>query len=76
MYHTPIGKGIFLPWLTFHLWAGKIRFLFKGLFCEEKLDFRVMFDVSSPRRRVPPGHGHVHLGELKDRKMGPFGPPR
>ena len=29
---------------------GKVEFLFKGLFGEEKLDFRVMLDVYSPRR--------------------------
>ena len=26
MYHAPKGKGFFLPWLTFHLWVGKIGF--------------------------------------------------
>ena len=26
MYHAPRGKGFFLPWLTFHLWAGKKGF--------------------------------------------------
>ena len=57
MYHTSRGKGFFLPWLTFHLWAGKRGFFIKGLFGEEKLDFRVMFDISSPRRTS------VRLGE-------------
>ena len=50
MYHAPRGKGFFLPWLTFHLWAGKKGFFVKGLFGKEKLDFRVLFDVSSPRK--------------------------
>ena len=27
VYQTPRGKGFFLPWLTFHLWAGKIGLL-------------------------------------------------
>ena len=36
---------------------GKVEFLFKGLFGEEKLDFWVMLDVYSPRR------ASVHLGE-------------
>ena len=39
MYHTPRGKGFFLPWLTFHLWAWKRRFFVKGLFGEEKTGF-------------------------------------
>ena len=26
VYHAPRGKGFFLPWLTFHLWAGKRGF--------------------------------------------------
>ena len=39
VYHAP-GKRFFLPWLTFHLWAGEIDFLVKGLFGKEKkLDF-------------------------------------
>ena len=57
MYHASRGKGFFLPWLTFHLWAGKRGFFIKGLFGEAKLDFRVMFDISSPRRTS------VRLGE-------------
>ena len=50
MYHTPRGKGFFLPWLTFHFLAGKRGFSIKGLFGEEKLHFRVLLSVSSPRR--------------------------
>ena len=51
MYHVLKGKGFFIPWLAFHLWAGKRGFFFvKGLFGEEKLDFRVL-------------HSEVHLGE-------------
>ena len=62
MYHAPRGKGFFLPWLTFHL----------GLFGEEKLDFRFLFNVSSPRQRCEYsqgifvlflGEGMVSLGE-------------
>ena len=49
MYHTPRGKRFFLPWFTFHLWAEKRGFSFKGLFDEEKLDFWVILDVSSTR---------------------------
>ena len=50
VYHTSRGKGFFLPWLTFHLWARKRGFFVKGLFGEEKLDFWGLFDVSLPRR--------------------------
>ena len=50
MYHAPRGKGFFLPLLTFHLWVGKRGFFVKGLFGKEKLDFWVMFDVSSFKR--------------------------
>ena len=57
MYHGPRGKGLFLPWLTFHIWARKRGFFVKDLFGKEKLYFRVMFDVSSPRRTS------VRLGE-------------
>ena len=39
MYLAPRGKGFFLPWLTFHLWARKRGFLVKGLFDEEKIGF-------------------------------------
>ena len=39
MYHAPRGKGFFLPWLTFHFWAGKRGFFGKGLFYGEKLHF-------------------------------------
>ena len=49
VYHAPRGKRFFLPWLTFHFWAGKRWFFVKGLFGEEKLDFRVLLGVSSPR---------------------------
>ena len=42
MYHTPRGKGFFIPWHTSHFWAGKEGFSVKGLFGEEKQwDFRV-----------------------------------
>ena len=27
-YHAPRGKGFFLPWLSFHLWASKIGVFF------------------------------------------------
>ena len=53
MYHACRGKGFFLPWLTFHFWAGKRGFFFvvKGLFSKEKKrDFRVLLDVDLPRR--------------------------
>ena len=65
MYHAHRGKGFFLPWLTFHIWFGKRGFFIKGLFGEEKLDFRVMFDVSSPRRRCESSQGRlvIRLGE-------------
>ena len=92
MYHTPSGNGFFLPWLTFHLWAEKIRFFFsfKGLFGKEKWGFWVMFDVSSPRRRCGSSHGRLvlnlgevkaHLGEVKARlgegvRLGMGGTPR
>ena len=56
-YHAPRGKGFFLAWLTFHLWVEKIGFFVKGPFSEEKLDFQVLFDVSSPMRI------EVRLGE-------------
>ena len=36
-------------------------FSFKGLFGEEKLDFWVMLDVSSPRRRHESSHGRLDL---------------
>ena len=52
MYHTPRGKGFFLILLTFHLGAKERGFFIEGLFGEEKLDFRVMFDISLPRRTV------------------------
>ena len=29
-----------------------------------------------PRQKGPPRRGHVRLGELEDKKNGPFGPPR
>ena len=57
MYHAPRGQKFFLPWLTFHFWPKKRGFFVKGLFSGEKLDFRVMFDVSSPRKTS------VHLGK-------------
>ena len=65
MYHAPRGKGFFLPWLTFHLWAKKIGFFVKSLFGEEKLDFRVLLDVSLPRRRCESSQGRLvlHLSE-------------
>ena len=40
VYHSPRGKVFFFSWLTFHLWVEKRGFSFKGLFGEEKLDFR------------------------------------
>ena len=52
MYHTPRGKGFFLPLLTFHLWTRERGFFIEGLFGEEKLNFRVLFDVALPRRTV------------------------
>ena len=61
VYHAPKGKGFFLPWLTFHLCAGKIEFFVKGLFSEEKLDFWAMFNVSSPRRRCESLQGRLVL---------------
>ena len=65
VYHAQICKGFFLPWLTFRLWAKKIGFSVKALFGEEKLDFWVMFDVSSPKRRCESSQGRLvlHLGE-------------
>ena len=27
VFHAPRGKGFFIPWLTFHLWAEKRGFL-------------------------------------------------
>ena len=36
-------------------------FLFKGLFEEEKLGFRVLLYVSSPRRRCESSHGRLVL---------------
>ena len=39
MYHPPRGKGFFLPWLTFHLWADKRGFFIKGLFSKENWIF-------------------------------------
>ena len=41
----------------------KKGFSLKGLVGEEKLDFRVLLDVSSPS----PWKGHVRLGEIEDR---------
>ena len=44
---------------------GKEGFLFKGLFGKEKLDFQVLLDVPSPRRRCESSQGRLvlHLGE-------------
>ena len=39
MNHASKGKRFFLPWLTFHFWARKRGFFFKGLFREEKTEF-------------------------------------
>ena len=39
----------------------KEGFLFKGFFSEEKLDFRVLLDVSSPRRRHESSYGRLVL---------------
>ena len=37
VYQASKGKRFFLPWLNFHLWAGKRGFfLVKGLFGKEK----------------------------------------
>ena len=36
--------------------SGKEGFSFKGLFGEEKRDFRVLLDVSSPRQRCKSSH--------------------
>ena len=58
---VPRGKGFFLPWLTFHLWAGERGFFIKGLFGEEKLDFLVLFNVSSPRKRCESSQGRLVL---------------
>ena len=58
--------------LLFIFGPGKEGFSFNGLFGEEKLDFRVMLDVSSPRRMCESSHrrlvlclgeGNVHLGK-------------
>ena len=39
----------------------KVGFSFKGLFSDEKLDFRVMLDVSLPKRRHESSHGRLVL---------------
>ena len=39
MYHAPIGKGFFLPWLTLHFWVGKIRFFSEGPVWRRKTAF-------------------------------------
>ena len=58
MYHEPRGKGFFLPWLTFHFCAGKRGFFcLKACLAKKNCIFRVLDDVSSPRRTS------VHLGE-------------
>ena len=61
MYHTLRGKIFFLPWLTFHLWAGKRGFFVKGVFGEEKLDFQVFLGVSSPKQRCESSQGRLVL---------------
>ena len=65
MYHAPRGKRFFLPWLTFHLGAGKKGFFIKGLFGEKKIsDCRVLLDVSLPRQTsLRLGEEMVHLSE-------------
>ena len=61
VYHSPRGKGFFLSWLTLHFWAGKRGFLVNGMFGEEKWDFQVLLDVSSPRRTSVCLGGGVNL---------------
>ena len=39
---------------------GKEGFLVKGLFGNEKLDFWIMLDVSSPRRTISPKNPGFH----------------
>ena len=68
MYHAPISKGFFLPWLTFHLWAEKIRFFWlRACLVKKKLDFQVLHSASSPRRRCKSSHGRwlLRLGKGK-----------
>ena len=58
LYHTPKGKGFFLSWLTFHLWAGKRGFFWLRACLMKKICiFQVLDYVSSPRRTS------VSLGE-------------
>ena len=45
VYHTLRGKGFFLPWLTFHLWAEKRGFFFLLRACLAKKNW--IFGVCS-----------------------------
>ena len=66
-----VGDSSYLGLLSI-FGPGKEGFSFKGMFSKEKLDFRVLFDVSLPRQRHESSHGRlvlrlgegkVHLGE-------------
>ena len=39
VYHAPRGKRFFLPWLTFHIWAGKRKFFGQGPVWQRKTGF-------------------------------------